>query len=118
LSRGRALSVCSWPPGCPFLTRHGLCGKHRAITKRAYDRRRPGARARGYDARWEATRAAYLAEHPDCAQCGAPTTDVDHLDGQGPLGPAGHDPLNLRALCHSCHSARTARDQPGGWHRP
>jgi 5-methylcytosine-specific restriction protein A len=119
VSRAAALTLCSWPAGCPNLTQRGLCPKHRAITKRAYDRRRPGARERGYDAHWEATRSTYLAEHPVCEAegCDALSTDVDHLDGRGPLGPAGHDPSNLRALCHPCHSARTARDQPGGWNR-
>jgi 5-methylcytosine-specific restriction protein A len=117
LSRARALSACSWPAGCPNLTDKGLCVKHRTIERRAYDRRRANARQRGYDAAWEATARAFLAEHPDCETCGAPATDVDHRDGKGPLGPAGHDHFNLRALCHPCHSARTARDQPGGWNR-
>jgi 5-methylcytosine-specific restriction protein A len=69
---------------------------------------RPSARARGYDARWQRTRAAFLADHPDCEQCGRPATDVHHRDWQGPLGPAGHDPLNLASLCHACHSRVTA----------
>jgi len=47
---------------------------------------------------------------------GGRATDVDHIDGLGPNGPRGHDWSNLRALCHSHHSQRTARDQPGGWH--
>jgi ribose 1,5-bisphosphokinase PhnN len=47
--------------------------------------------------------------------CVAKATDVDHIDGEGPLGPRGHDWTNLRALCHSHHSKRTARDQPGGF---
>jgi hypothetical protein len=45
----------------------------------------------------------------------ARATDVDHIDGRGPKGPRGHDWSNLRALCHSHHSKRTARDQPGGF---
>lgn len=44
-------------------------------------------------------------------------SDVDHIDGLGPLGPRGHDPDNLRSMCHPCHSKRTAADQPGGWNR-
>jgi 5-methylcytosine-specific restriction protein A len=113
----RAPTVCS-TPGCPRLARKGAqCPKCVREQRRRIDQRRPGARERGYDARWERTRAAFLAEHPDCETCGAPATDVDHRDGQGPLGPRGHDFSNLRALCHSCHSERTARDQPGGWNR-
>lgn len=75
---------------------------------------RPNSTQRGYDNRWRKTRARHLAAHPDCEQCGAPATDVDHIDGLGPLGPAGHEPSNLRSLCHSHHSQRTARDQPAG----
>ena len=51
-----------------------------------------------------------------CIWCGGRATDVDHIDGLGPLGPRGYDPGNCRALCHSCHSWRTARDQ-SGWVR-
>lgn len=79
--------------------------------------RRPSARERGYDSRWERTRAAYLARHPTCevSGCDERATDVDHIDGLGPLAPRGHDHDNLRALCHPHHSQRTARDQRGGW---
>lgn len=44
-----------------------------------------------------------------------PATEVDHVDGLGPLGPRGHDWSNLRALTKRCHSRVTARNQPGGW---
>jgi 5-methylcytosine-specific restriction protein A len=114
--RAPAKQACS-NPTCPHLATRGLCPKCRREQREAYDRRRPGARARGYDRRWERTRKAFLAAHPDCELCPAPATDADHRDGLGPNGPAGHDFSNLRALCHSCHSARTARDQPGGWNR-
>ena len=113
-----SLSVCA-EPGCPVLTADGRCDAHRASARRASDRRRPNSRARGYDARWQRTRRRYLAAQPWCEEpgCTEQATDVDHVDGLGPTGPAGHDPANLRALCHSHHSQRTARDQPGGWHR-
>lgn len=61
---------------------------------------------------------AYLLAHPICEDpvgCIEPATDVDHIDGLGPNGPRGHDWDNLRSSCHSHHSKRTARDQPGGW---
>lgn len=39
-----------------------------------------------------------------------PATDVDHVDGN----PRHNRPENLRPLCHSCHSRRTATDQSFG----
>lgn len=35
-------------------------------------------------------------------------TDVDHIDGLGPLGPRGYDWDNLQALSHAHHSHKTA----------
>lgn len=105
--------VCS-VSGCPNITDGGRCDDH----KRAAEQRRGSAHSRGYDAKWRRTRRRYLASHPLCSEpdCKAPATDVDHIDGLGPNGPHGHDPANLRGYCHPHHSARTARDQPGGWH--
>lgn len=109
-------------PGCPTLVERGRCESCEALSVRSRrkqsDARRPSARGRGYDRRWERTRAAYLREHPICedeAGCIEPATEVDHLDDLGPLGPRGHDWDNLRARCKPCHSRRTARDRPAGW---
>ena len=113
MSLARALSVCS-RPGCPNLSTGGRCRECR----RDADARRPTAHQRGYDHRWVRTRAIFLADHPVCedpAGCTDLATDVHHVDGKGPLGPRGHDPANLRALCHRHHSQRTALEQPGGW---
>lgn len=79
--------------------------------------RRPSAARRGYNARWQRTRARTLSERATCEHegCDLPATDVHHLDGLGPQGPRGHDPANLQALCHPHHSQVTAREQPGGW---
>lgn len=109
-----ALSSCT-EPDCPRLTRAGRCEEHRLAKRREIDRRRPNARARGYDRRWERTRHDFLLTHSWCEDCGERATDVDHRDGLGPLGPRGYDETNLRGLCGSCHSTRTARAQPGGW---
>lgn len=105
-------------PGCPSLTRSTRCDEHRKARRRASDAKRPSAAQRGYDAKWRRTRGEYLRTHPICedeAGCIQVATDVDHIDGLGPKGPRGHDDENLRALCHSHHSQRTARDQAGGW---
>ena len=60
-------------------------------------------------------RPAILNERPECEDCkeqgrSTPATDVDHMDGN----PYNNDPGNLRALCHPCHSSKTAR-QDGRW---
>lgn len=46
---------------------------------------------------------ALRRDHRTCVMCGAPATDVDHIDPKGPdtLG-------NLRSLCRTCHMRRTA----------
>ena len=114
------MRVCP-EPGCPELTEGGRCERHRLEARRASDARRPSARKRGYDQRWEQTSSDYLAAHRFCEDeegCIEPATEVHHLDGLGPLGPDGHDWNNLQALCHRHHSKRTARDQPGGWASP
>lgn len=114
----RPTGVCS-TPGCPLTPEPGRerCPGHDARYRASVDSSRPSSRERGYDSRWEQTRAAYLEWQPTCERtdCDEPATDVDHIDGLGPLGPRGHDFDNLRALCHPHHSQRTAHDQPGGW---
>ena len=112
----RAPSVCN-VKGCTQPAPHGQgkCATHHTEYARTIDKRRPNARQRGYDSRWRATRAAYLHSHPHCVQCGAPATDVDHIDGAGPLSPRGHDWSNLQALCHRCHTAKTNTQDGGGW---
>jgi 5-methylcytosine-specific restriction protein A len=92
------MGVCP-EPGCPELT---PCTRHPKRDKR------PTARQRGYDTRWERTRARFLAKHPDCERCGQPSTEAHHRDGLGPDGPLGHADRNLEALCKPCHSQHTA----------
>lgn len=79
---------------------------------------RPGSAARGYDARWNRFRLRVLRAYPICAVegCDRPARDVDHIDGLGPLGPRGYDWDNLQALCASCHSRKTVK-QDGGFGR-
>lgn len=74
---------------------------------------RPTAAARGYcSAAWRRTRLAVIARDQGiCQLCGmlvVGSPDIDHIveKSQG-----GTDALpNLRVLCKSCHSKRTARD--------
>lgn len=105
--------VCSSPDCGDLAPRGGLCPACRRVAQRELDRGRPSAARRGYDVRWRATRARFLRDHLFCeheAGCANLAVDVHHVDGEGPLGPRGHDPTNLRALCKSHHSAITARE--------
>lgn len=110
----RALSVCP-TSGCPELTAGGRCQDCR----RKADRARGSGSARGYTKRWAQFSKRYLHQHPTCAcsadwcehtagKCGGRSTDVDHVDGSGRNGPRAYDPTNLVALCHPCHSRKTA----------
>ena len=112
MARRPRLTPCG-SPGCPELTADTYCPRHAKQGER-----RPSARDRGYDTRWQRVRRDFIRDNPVCQDpegCLDRATDVDHLDGLGPRGPRGYDPDNLRALCHRHHSRRTARDQPGGW---
>jgi 5-methylcytosine-specific restriction protein A len=116
----KALQVCP-TPGCPTLTPGGRC----ETCQTKAQRRRPTAAAKGYDTRWDRTRAEYLRANPYCEcdeECAAlpmllrpRATEVNHRDGLGPLGPRGHDWTNLQAMTKAHHSRHTAREQPGGW---
>lgn len=115
-----ARSVCS-TPGCPNLVYPaGRCPECRARAGVA----RRSAQRKGYGSTWQRTRARFLREHPycECTECDAlpvplkpVATEVDHIDGLGPLGPRGYDWSNLRAMTKAHHSRETARNQPGGW---
>ncbi len=115
-----AFSVCS-TPGCPTLVESaGRCPECRA---QASARRSP-SKNRGRGTRWQRTSKAYLMANPlcECHECASVpeplrprATEVDHIDGLGPLGPRGYDWANLRAMTKACHSRATAQGQPGGW---
>lgn len=102
---------CTYP-GCPRLSvSRGRCNDHKAERRKDYDRRRGSASSRGYGRRWKRLRDSVLAEHPVCQAdgCDELATDVDHIT---PKRKGGTDSLdNLQALCHSCHSAKTARGE-------
>lgn len=108
----RALRSCPTPK-CPNVTSGGRCSDCAARA----DRLRGTAKQRGYGDRWRRARLAFLRSHPMCVEpgCSLLASQVDHVDGLGPLGPRGFDPSNLRGFCGPHHSQRTARDQPGGW---
>ena len=93
----------------------GLCPCERraaAERKARFDKTRPSASARGYDAEWRKLRAAHLAKHPDCRRCGDPARDVDHVVPVRVAPARRLDPTNLQSLCTRCHSrAKQSEDR-------
>ena len=53
---------------------------------------------------------ALYRDHNACVVCGQPATEVDHIVEVADGGDLyGLD--NLQSLCHSCHAAKTKREQ-------
>lgn len=75
-----------------------------AARKARFDKRRPSAASRGYDADWRRLRAKHLAAHPYCRRCGAPAADVDHVVSLREAPERRLDPTNLQSLCRPHHS--------------
>lgn len=67
-------------------------------------------------ARWQRLRRLVLAGRPVCERCRCRA--ASHVDHVVALAAGGtDDPANLRALCHACHSAKTAGED-GGFGNP
>lgn len=107
-------------PGCPGLTHGKYCEAHKHLEnerQQDHDRHRGNAAQRGYGSRWRRLRRMYLNNHPLCEdpfgihETPVPATDVDHIIPRSDSGP--DDESNLQALCKSCHSRKTVREN--GW---
>ena len=104
--------------GCPELTTHrsGYCEQHMRTQRKQYDASRGTATQRGYSARWAEYSRLYRIEHPLCVMCKAQgrvtaSEHVDHIKPvTGPDDPLFWEPSNHQALCQSCHSIKTARE--------
>lgn len=92
---------------CGLRTPYGAlcpCQQRRAAErKQRFDRKRPNANARGYDAEWRKARAEYLVLNRTCRKCPAPATIIDHI-----LPHKGNQKLfwnraNWQPLCKPCH---------------
>jgi 5-methylcytosine-specific restriction protein A len=101
---------------CSAVTRERFCPRHEAEERRRVDERRPNSSVRGYGARWQKLRRAFLQEHARCmceatycphaaGACRDDSTDVDHMLSRRLGGADEWD--NLQALCHPCHSRKT-----------
>lgn len=124
------LCLCKFP-GCrkPVPRGESYCALHRAKgeereAKAKAERMKRRAEAmgsaseRGYGYRWRKLRARFLADHPLCAEClktgrAVPATDVDHIVPHRGNPDLMWDEGNLQALCHSCHSRKTASEDGG-----
>lgn len=100
--------------GCPVLVVRGCCQAHSAA--REQSRSLVDVRRLYRTARWSRMRAVVLGEEPVCRDCltagsVTPATDVDHIvPHRGDLRLFwGRE--NLQALCHACHSSKTARGE-------
>lgn len=93
--------------GCPALVPSGRCEKHKVAPVAPH--RKAGKLF--YKSRpWRAVRAAYLAAHPLCEDCGVVmANEVHHIEKRIEGGDMSHD--NLMALCKPCHSIRTNRGE-------
>lgn len=103
-------------PGCPgFLRVDGACDRGHGNRRTLLDARRPSARARGYDSRWEKASKAYLASHPLCASCEranrvTAATLTDHVIPHGGDRTLFWASSNWQSLCDECHALKTARE--------
>jgi len=100
----------------------GQCADCLSETRRETDRRRPNGYQRGYTTEWAAFRKTYLEDHVLCesAECRelpvwnrTEATDVDHLNGHSRLCAHKYDTRHCQALCHACHSHKTATEDGG-----
>ena len=105
--------------GCLRIASHGgYCLRHKGLA----DRKKKGpfrgtvrSSSSPYNglyrtARWRRERRAFLEEHPFCAVCGGTSTLVDHIVPHHGDEIVFWDQRNWQALCASCHSAKTLRE--------
>lgn len=128
------LTVCKYPGchspvelGSRYCERHEKAGAKRdaeqeAKAKAAREAHRRKARGtsaqRGYGRRWQLLRRRFILQHPFCQECFkkgklVEATDIDHIVPHRGDARLLYDEANLQALCHECHSRKTAREDGG-----
>lgn len=103
----RSLHPCA-THGCRELTYGARCPEHAKAHQAIYRTIRPDDSM--YQTQlWRGLRREMLDAYPQCARCGAPATEVDHIT---PIRDGGtfDDPRNLQSLCKGCHSAKTVQE--------
>ncbi len=103
------MRVCA-APSCPELLETGRwCPSHQPKRRKEHRSEESKARQKQYGTqRWREFSKRYLREHPVCVRCGGPSQHTDHIDGLGLDGPNAWNEAAMQALCHSCHSHKTA----------
>jgi 5-methylcytosine-specific restriction endonuclease McrA len=101
----------------PTYRPHGA--RDRMEVRRAADERRGSARERGYDARWERARTAYIAAHPLCIGCEAVgrvtrASVVDHIVPHQGDQRLFWDEANWQPCC-SFHHDRVKQQLEARW---
>lgn len=105
-------------PGKSHCDHHEMRRKQKLKERRAKAQTSPAAlaaRALYSDPKWVKASKAFLRDNPlcvDCAELGAveAATDVDHKKPHKGCRKLFWDRRNWQALCHSCHSRKTARE--------
>lgn len=110
------ITPCKYP-GCRRYAVKGTCycaeHKSKVVSEYSSNFNRASQRERGYTRAWERLRRAFLALNPLCVECQKlgvikPATDVDHIvPHRGDMNLFWKQG-NLQALCHECHSRKTA----------
>lgn len=107
-------------PGCRryAITGSAYCKEHAVQLDRERDSRRLSSHERGYDRRWAKASKAFLKSHPLCAECArqgrtTPATEVDHIVPHKGNKSLFWNSDNWQALCHECHSRKTALEDGG-----
>lgn len=108
----RPPSPCT-EPGCPRLVPSpGRCLEHKRQADKQAKRAQPWRKLYD-DPRWPPLSARVRAEEPLCRfGCGRRSVLVDHIETVRERPDLAFVRANLRALCQSCHSSRTSRDNP------
>lgn len=96
----RPQKPCSYPECTGYAVQDtGRCHKHQRQSWR-------GRRGfEGYKGEYQKVRRQVLREERQCALCGEIAVTVDHIRPVSRGG--GHERSNLRALCKTCHDARS-----------
>lgn len=124
--------ICA-APGCDEYAKDGAARCEEHLAEAANARRAAGVAAKARaeaaaanalygTARWKSARLQFLRDNPLCVHCLEvglleTATDVDHIEPHKGDRVKFFDRENWQALCHSCHSRKTAREVFAGRRR-
>lgn len=114
LYAGFAFTGVLFMPPRPPLHSHPA-KRSEAQRKKDFDRQRPSSSKRGYNAKWRAASKSYLFDNPLCVDCRSrgiikSAECVDHIIPHKGDMKLFWSRRNWQALCHSCHSRKTAKE--------